>query len=54
MDTIVRYNLYNVGEAAAVDVKLTDAGKNIWLIKIWFGEFICVSFNLYFILVRIP
>lgn len=27
MDTIVRYNLYNVGEAAAVDVKLTDAGK---------------------------
>ena len=26
MDTIVKYSIYNVGEAAAVDIKLTEVG----------------------------
>jgi hypothetical protein len=26
MDTIVKYSIYNVGEAAAVDIKLTESG----------------------------
>ena len=26
MDTVVKYSLYNIGEAAAVDIKLTEPG----------------------------
>ena len=26
MDTVVKYSIYNVGDAAAVDIKLTEAG----------------------------
>ena len=26
MDTVVKYSIYNIGEAAAVDIKLTESG----------------------------
>jgi hypothetical protein len=26
MDTVVKYSLYNIGDAAAVDIKLTESG----------------------------
>ena len=26
MDTVVKYSIYNVGDAAAVDIKLTESG----------------------------